>query len=400
MSPPALTGLQVDYFDGLHARPRRLEARVESGHLRLSEPGMPHAAVVSVPTRDVHWPERTRHGARIAQLPDGGAVHGLNGPDWDEWVRVNAAHAESWTVTLQQSWRWTVAAAIALVLCSLAAYRWGLPWATTGVLAVTPTSIDLELGQATLRSMEGRWLQPSRLPMAEQQRLRSLLERALRTTAAQGSSPASLIGSTPHRLHFRRATMGPNAFALPDGSLVLTDELVALLQEHDDVLIGVLAHEVGHVRHRHGMRLFVQSGILGAAVSVAWGDFSSLIAAAPALLGQMAYSRDFEREADDDAITVLRANGIRPSVMATLFEQLQAHRRAEDGRKMAPQATRKADQATSASPSAATRPTPSASGVFATPTTLFPCTEAPRGRRCPHSVQHQQRHLAVRQHAW
>ncbi|RZI84018.1 MAG: M48 family metallopeptidase [Rubrivivax sp.] len=336
MSHAALPGLQVDYFDGLHARPRRLEARVESGQLRLSEPGMPHTMVVSLPTRDVQWPERTRHGARIAQLPDGGAVHGLNGADWDEWVRLSGAHAESWTVKWQQSWRWTVAAAIALVLCSLAAYRWGLPWATTGVLAVTPASIDRELGQATLRSMEGRWLQPSRLPMAEQQRLRSLLERALRTSAAQGSSPADVIGRAPHRLHFRRATIGPNAFALPDGSLVLTDELVALLKEHDDVLIGVLAHEVGHVRHRHGMRLFVQSGILGAAVSVAWGDFSSLIAAAPALLGQMAYSRDFEREADDDAITVLRANGIRPSVMVTLFEQLQAHRRGQNAREVGP----------------------------------------------------------------
>lgn len=332
MNPTGASALLADYFDGVRAKARRVRARVQGSQLQLSDIGGDAPVLVSVPVSQVQWPERTRHGARIAHLPDGGALHGLNSADWDDWVRESGAHGESWTVRLQQSWRWTLIAAVALLLTSLAAYRWGLPWAATGVLAVTPTSIDRQLGQATLQSMEGHWLKPSRLGLAEQIRLRSLLERALRTTAAQGSSPASVIGATPHRLYFRRSTIGPNAFALPDGSLVLTDELVALLQEHDDVMIGVLAHEMGHVRNRHGMRLFVQSGILGAAVSVAWGDFSSLIAAAPALLGQMAYSRDFEREADEDAITVLKANGIRPSVMVTLFERLQAHQRADDGR--------------------------------------------------------------------
>lgn len=331
MNPTGDSALLADYFDGVRAKARRVEARVRGGQLQLSDVGDGTAVLLSVPVGQVQWPERTRHGARIAHLPDGGALHGLNSADWDDWIRESGAHGESWTVRLQQSWRWTLIAAIALLLTSLAAYRWGLPWAATGVLAVTPTSIDRQLGQATLQSMEGRWLKPSRLGLAEQIRLRGLLERALRTTAAQGSSPAKVVGSTPHQLLFRRSTIGPNAFALPDGSLVLTDELVILLKEHDDVLIGVMAHEIGHVRHRHGMRLFVQSGILGAAVSVAWGDFSSLIAAAPALLGQMAYSRDAEREADDDAITVLKANGLRPSVMATLFEQLASPRRAQNG---------------------------------------------------------------------
>ena len=51
-----------------------------------------------------------------------------------------------------------------------------------------------------------------------------------------------------------------------------------------------------------------------------------MLAAAPALLGQSAYSRDFEREADDDAITLLRANGLSPAVMIELFERLAGSR--------------------------------------------------------------------------
>lgn len=72
------------------------------------------------------------------------------------------------------------------------------------------------------------------------------------------------------------------------------------------------------------MRLLVQTTLLGAATSVAFGDFSTLLAGAPALLGQLGYSRDLERLADDEAITVLRANGISPAAMVPLFGLLAA----------------------------------------------------------------------------
>jgi predicted Zn-dependent protease len=80
------------------------------------------------------------------------------------------------------------------------------------------------------------------------------------------------------------------------------------------------------VRLRHGMRMLVQVTLVGTVTTLAWGDFSALLAAAPALLGQMAYSRDLEREADSEAITLLRANGISPAVMLELFQRLAGAR--------------------------------------------------------------------------
>jgi predicted Zn-dependent protease len=88
----------------------------------------------------------------------------------------------------------------------------------------------------------------------------------------------------------------------------------------------VLAHELGHVHHRHGVRALVQVTLLSTATSVAFGDFSSVLAAAPVLLGHLAYSRDFEREADQHAVAMLRANDVSPEVMVTLFERLAAAR--------------------------------------------------------------------------
>ena len=86
--------------------------------------------------------------------------------------------------------------------------------------------------------------------------------------------------------------MGANAFALPNGTIVVTDDLVKLA-EHDDELVAVLAHEIGHVVSRHALRRVLQdsgvmllvAGITGDIVSI-----SSLAAALPTLLIEAKYS--------------------------------------------------------------------------------------------------------------
>ncbi len=48
---------------------------------------------------------------------------------------------------------------------------------------------------------------------------------------------------------------GANAFALPGGVLFMTDALVALAEPA--AILGVLAHELGHVQQRHATRVVV-----------------------------------------------------------------------------------------------------------------------------------------------
>ena len=79
-----------------------------------------------------------------------------------------------------------------------------------------------------------------------------------------------------HRLVFRKSRIGPNAFALPGGTMVMTDQLVELVDHDDAVLTGVLAHELGHLQARHGMRMLVQATAIGAVSSLVFGDFSAL----------------------------------------------------------------------------------------------------------------------------
>lgn len=311
--------VQAEYFDGQRAQARRVDLRIEAAELLIldSHDGQ---LVQRHPTRQVQWPERTRHGARIAQLPGGASVQALSSTDWDTW---QASHVQtpSWVVQAQLSWLATALALIALLGALWAGYQWGLPWGARAVVAVTPHALDRQLGQVALDSLEGAWFKPSQLPARTQQHLTAAFEQAAKRTALAQALPAWAT-DTPYRVVFRRSTIGPNALAFPDGTIVITDELVKLLDGQDQVLTGVFAHEWGHLQQRHSMRMLVQASALGALVSFVLGDFSSVLATAPALLGQMGYSRDLEREADDTAIAVMKANRIPTRAMVALFEKL------------------------------------------------------------------------------
>ena len=83
-------------------------------------------------------------------------------------------------------------------------------------------------------------------------------------------------GVSGYTLNFRGGGfIGPNAFALPDGTLVITDELVKLAGGDTEMLVGVLAHEIGHVELEHSLRqLYRAAGMAGLVMLIA-GDIGS-----------------------------------------------------------------------------------------------------------------------------
>jgi Zn-dependent protease with chaperone function len=142
----------------------------------------------------------------------------------------------------------------------------------------------------------------------------------------------------PANLEFRKSEMlGANALALPGGTVVVTDELVRMM-DNDDQVMAVLAHEVGHVAHRHLTRQLLQSSIVAVAASMLLGDvsgISGLAATVPTYLLTASYSRDFEREADAFAVRLLQRTGRSPALYADALERMQKHAEAHEGREPA-----------------------------------------------------------------
>ena len=107
---------------------------------------------------------------------------------------------------------------------------------------------------------------------------------------------------------------------------MLTDELVKLAR-HDDELIAVAAHELGHIRHRHGLRqVMAGAGVMFLAQILIgeMGQIGDLASGLPALLLQTGYTRAMEREADADALALMRSACLPPRRFADILSRLDA----------------------------------------------------------------------------
>lgn len=309
-TPPTVA---ARYFDGRSAQGHAVTLHIHQGCLHITGLDLHR----SLPVDQVQWPERTRHGKRLAHLTDGGSLQCADTAAWDAWY-AHAGLREPWVVSLQQSWRWVMGSVLVLVVIAIAVNAWGLPWLARGIVALTPPGVDVALGERTLGALDQTLLSPSELPAARQVQLR--------TAMAQTLAPVPRDMAQPYNLVFRKSRIGPNALALPGGTLVMTDDMVALVDGDAQVLSAVLAHELGHLHHRHGVRMLAQATVMGAVGALVLGDFSTLLAAVPALLGQAHYSRQAEHEADVYAVRVLKAVGVTPTVMLTLFDKLAQQR--------------------------------------------------------------------------
>lgn len=324
METRAPVALPAVYFDGVHGKGHAVTLYLNVAGLRIVGDGLDRTVALNA----VQWPERTRHGMRIAHLEAGGAVQCADSAAWDDWSHA-AGLRDTLVVRLQQSWRGVLASVLALVALIVVLQQWGVPVAARAIIALTPRTVDAAVGDSTFAVVDARLMQPSTLPAQQAQQLRDALSRAV-ASLPPGTVP-------PWQLVFRSSKMGPNALALPNGTIILTDEMVQLVEGDEAVLVGILAHELGHVRHRHGMRMLVQVAALGTLASVVVGDFSSLLASVPVWLGQASYSRQAEQEADAMAVQVLRSARLSPAVMVTLFDKLAEwrKRKAEEGGKPA-----------------------------------------------------------------
>jgi Zn-dependent protease with chaperone function len=310
-SPAPIT---LRYFNGSSSKAEVVLLSISKLSAQLTR-GLDGVLIKEMPLKGIRWPERTARGARIIELPGGAQLHADDARAYDAWAAAYLPKPESWVVRAQQSWRGVMVALVVLAAVTGALYQWGLPVAARTIASWVPLSVDETLGRQTLQQIDGQWMKPSKLPVATQERLRARFFSAM-----QNAYPAGVPG---YKLEFRQSTIGPNAFALPGGTMVMTDELVNLVND-DEMVMGVMGHEIGHVTQRHAMRQLVQLGVLQGVLSIAFGDYGTLITTAPLILGSMAYSRDAEREADAQSISFMQANGISPMVMVKFFQAMQA----------------------------------------------------------------------------
>jgi Zn-dependent protease with chaperone function len=311
------------FFDGHSARLQPVGLDVRAGHLHIDAPGFersyPLSAVVLAEPFDAA-PLMLRLGDASCEVPYGPGREALLAA-----LDYRKSAVERW----QARWPAALLALVLLLALLGAGYVWGVPAAADFVAARLPASVDRKLGRVALAGMVAQgMLAPSHLSDDRLAAVQALLPRAL-----------PVHPRVPVRLLVRASdALGANAFALPDGTIVVTDRMVRLAMnrrnELDDVgrarLLGVIGHEVGHIELRHATRAMTGSSLTAAVSATLFGDFSAVAAGLPAVLTQMQYSRAMELEADDYAVTVLRRNGLKPDDLADALAALERAHAGDD----------------------------------------------------------------------
>lgn len=317
-APPA-SPLRARWFNGRSSRPRDVLIALEPGPkgpaLRLHVLDLAHKASRRFEHDEVEWPpqwsvDRAPERVTIA-LHEQGSVE-IDQPQ--AWQQALAAAGARPGLAQRMQTRWAVLLGVLLVavIGLIAFYRYGTPWAAAQLSRHVPLEWELGISQEAMGQIDQRWLKPSQLPLERQAELRREFQALLtRLGPALKRYPSY---QPRYELHFRHG-IGPNAFALPGGTLVMTDELVAIAAKRglpDDALLGVLAHEIGHVEHRHGTRLIVEQGVLNVGLGLALGDVSSVVSMASTVLTGLAYRRQHETESDCFALALM-AQAQRPT---------------------------------------------------------------------------------------
>lgn len=193
-----------------------------------------------------------------------------------------------------------------------------LPSAAAAITERMPENLKAEIGKRSYETVEKLAMDESTLPDALHESVLEQWSLALEKL----NLPADRFS-----LHIHDApTIGANAFALPSGSIIVTDDLVHLYKETPEQLQAILLHEIGHIEHEHGLQLAIRS--IGSTILLSMligGDLdgiTELVMGTSNTFLQSSFSRDMEREADIYALENLPKLGYSPAVLGHALAEL------------------------------------------------------------------------------
>ncbi len=228
----------------------------------------------------------------------------------DDWrVLAREMNWHPWIHLLENSWRWAGLATAGFLLILALCHFVVIPASSDFLAKIAPAEWVEQL------SLSARdWLDESESAI--------VLEKAKEEKLEWAMAKLQQIAPTGKTIKvISSSTFGPNAFALPDGSIYITNELVDILTAEE--IFAVLLHEMGHVKNRHGLALLIRGSFISVVFFTIFGaDWMNL----PVLLFSASYSREAEKESDLFAKTVLEEHGFSADLLASALNKISAHK--------------------------------------------------------------------------
>ena len=283
----------------------------------LSLRGPDGGALASAPLGEVEVSDRVGSIPRRFSFADGSIFETVDNDGVDAALKSFRRRGGGFVHELERFHPRLALFVVLIVLLSIGLYRYAVPALVEVAIVATPPVVPKLLSQSAMISLDGTLLGESEL----KEDVRARISDGFNELAAL--TPRGVAG---YSLNFRDGgPIGPNAFALPDGTIVLTDALVGLAGNDTEAVLAVLAHEIGHVEHEHSLRQIYRAVGVTGLIMLIGGDIGAGaedVLVQGAALVSLSHSRGAERQADRYSVELMHEAGRDPTAIARFFDLL------------------------------------------------------------------------------
>ena len=205
--------------------------------------------VLRLPRSNLRFETALGDAPRRATLPDGTLFETT---DHTQIATLADANTGATLSTAEQFHPRLFLFVIAAIVGVFLVWRFALPALVWVAVALTPEPLRDAIDKGSLQAFDLAVAEPTTLSAEKQEEVRELFE--------------NLVAELPEKarnrdfnLEFRAIPgIGPNAAALPGGTVVITDALVKRFP-NENIIASVLGHELGHVVEDHGLTQLYRS---------------------------------------------------------------------------------------------------------------------------------------------
>jgi Zn-dependent protease with chaperone function len=194
----------------------------------------------------------------------------------------------------------------------LVLYFFAVPLSAKALQPFIPISMKESIGKQGLYMLDKIMFSPSEVDIEHQKKLK---KQALEL-ATMAEFPLEL------EVHFRTLKGHlPNAFALPPRHIIVTDELVSLLDQEE--FLAIIGHELGHLSHDHVTESLLRASIVSVVTFMLLGSNPEVLESMAIGIFDASYSQNHESEADTYGVQLLQKTKKDPTKLADALRKLQ-----------------------------------------------------------------------------
>lgn len=230
--------------------------------------------------------------------------------DIPEWVPIPQKEFQQKIWKLERTPALILFSVVFVVALGFSTLKWGIPFASKVVAFQLPANTLQNIGQKAEDYIVKDWTGPSKLAQGQQ----AQIKQEYLSKIAEGR-PAKIIFRDGGRI-------GANALALPNNTIIVTDQLIEMAHSDQEIL-GVLAHEQGHLVERHSLQQALSSLGFSILLVAVTGDSGDLMTSLPVAILGAKYSRQFEQQADLYALKLMDKKHIEVSHFANFLQRME-----------------------------------------------------------------------------